>query len=27
LTPVEIAQTLEQTVTQWVARKAYPPDP
>ena len=27
LTPVEIAQTLEQTATQWAARKAYPPDP
>lgn len=26
LTPVEIAQNLEQTTTQWVARKAYPPD-
>jgi tRNA pseudouridine55 synthase len=27
LTPVEISQSLEQTVTQWAARKAYPPDP
>ena len=27
LTPVEISQSLEQTATQWAARKAYPPDP
>ena len=26
LTPVEISQNLAQTVTQWAARKAYPPD-